>query len=209
MLKIINKYKLGIIGFSIVLSGCSTTDYLKFKAECAKLPDNYINNSLTPEYEKEKSFYAIENDFSVCIDSTRCRILEKKERWDFVEIFLTNNRNAFPQKSGYYKIYRDYKFENCVSQYHSLNNSNSFKNSKGNFCIAAQEIEKPESKIIFKHKIIDNPESSNIIKIKTEVTYKNIKYLYVEKLMFFTPSGSSETCVNKNAPYLIIFNQFN
>lgn len=203
MLKIINKYKLGIIGFSIVLSGCSTTDYLKFKAECAKLPDNYINNSLTPEYEKEKSFSVIEKNSSACAFSQRCTILETNDRWDFVEIYLVHREGLFPETDGFYKMYRDYKFSNCLSNYRGPY-GNSYENKKGSFCIAGLKILKPISsiKLSYKYNIVRNKNSS-VNFITNEVFYKKNLYIKENHLIFNSPMSNSRCEKEKNTSNLI------
>lgn len=207
MLKIINKYKLGIIGFSIVLSGCSTTDYLKFKAECAKLPDNYINNSLTPEYEKENSFYAIEYKQDACAYSPHCTLLQKKEEWDFVEIYLKSDSELFPPVSGYYKIYRDFTFNNCIKNYSGFN-KNSFNNKNGNFCMAANKIEFPKSKLIYKHTENNSSLSKNISFITIEAFLDKKKYISIKNARFSSPSVS-EKCNKSNGFYNAFLNKFN
>lgn len=207
ILKKTNNYKYGIIVFSILLSGCTTTENFKFKTECTKNPNNYLNESLTTEYEKEKKFYAIEDKPDACAYSQRCTILEKEIKWESVQIFLIHKEGLFPNKSGFYEMYRDYSLSKCLSNYRG-SYTNEYINKKGKFCIAANEITKPNSKIIFKYKTFKKNDSRYITKIDTEIIYNNNKYLSVVELLFSTPS-SSDYCASEDKSYYIILNQFN
>lgn len=203
----INKYKIVVIVFLILSSGCTTTDYLKFKTECETLPDNYLNESLNSEYEKEKSFYAVEYRQDVCAYSTRCTLLEKGEKWDFIEIYLKSNGTLFPYNSGYYRIYRNFSFKNCINNYRGFV-ENKFTNKNGSFCISANKIKSPVSRLVYKHTESKSKESRYISFINIEVFLGEKKYLSINDLRF-SPPNTSNTCKKTNTSKNNILSDFN
>lgn len=206
MLKIINKYKLGIIGFSILLSGCSTSEIIEYNSVCNELPDNFIDKKLEKEYNQEKNLYIKDDEVISCSFSYRCEVLKRDSRWDTLEIYLKSAGDFFPYHNGYYQLYRDYKFEKCISKFTPYG-ENRFLNDKGEFCIAYNEIKKPTAKIKFQYetkKLTNNKLTS----IEYKVYVSNKLFLSVHDVLYSTPS-SSQHCVKKDEPFKFILNNFN
>lgn len=203
----INKYKLGIIGFSILLSGCSISEHSEFKQSCSNSKQNYMNNSLVNEYYKEKNVYIKDNQNLPCGYSDKCRLLENRNRWDSIEVFLGKDNYIFPPESGLYKVYRDYSLTKCIVKYHN-GEENIYSNEKGKFCIAAFKLEKPTANIFFDYTQTEKKINQSKIFFSDTSIYVNSQ-LFIKKygLDFASPTYH-DTCGVKDSAYMTIMQDF-
>lgn len=199
----------------LFISGCSVSGMNDIEISCQEYntKPNFYNLSLKKEYDQEKSFYLNETPNNGCKDSYNCKLLARNDRWDFIEIYIKEDKNLFSKKDSYYKIYRDYTLKNCMTkEQYSDFSENLFKNKNGAFCLSAEEIEKPKSKIEFQRKIEDgyykDSSYSNYSKSETNIIVNGNLFLSFKNIAYRDNRGF-HTCKNMDETYIFISKEFN
>lgn len=192
------KLKLLTLSMTLLLiSGCSTTFnnyYGNFKSECRNLPDNYINESHIKEYNKAKSIY-FEDKKKGC---HACTLLSQGERWNDIEVYLLKSERGFPfENEGLYKIYRNYKLNNCIKI--GITDPVFYENNKGKFCLSADKIKERTSMFSYSQqsKTLSETKTSVSTIYITTIKYKN-EYVIKNHGASFNSSSLSDSCEKKD-----------
>lgn len=205
MLNSLFKYKWLFLPIS--LTGCmSSSYYVDYKSECYNLPFNFDSEYFKENYDLEKTVYVLENYLTSSPKSYKYILLGKNDRWENVQINLNNNDGVL--KEGFYSLYRDYKFENCITENKILKH-NAFKNQKGNFCIAAQPIDKITAHVKFINRStgVNKMPLSTISHYNTKVYYKEQLFLETDRIKY-KDTERNEMCRHEDNVYKQILKDF-
>lgn len=212
---------------TVMLTSCSNILNFELNSKCNSYhkQSNFYDSSLYFDYEKEKGFYLIQDKMQGCY--LYCNLLQKNERWDYIEVYLTKKvepiikdahyytsdkiYNTIAEKDAFYRYSRDYTLKKCLSkEQYPIYRDNLFKNSKGDFCITAEEIQFPKAKIKFitKNKKFyisygnyTEGEYKVSINEKTLVSFKYLSYFYLNGSGSCTKDDSESELVLKDFRY--------
>lgn len=180
-----NNYKLLLVFFSILITGCNITPRMEFKKECNKRPENYFDKSLFSSYEKEKSVHILYDERLPCSSSYLCSLIERGDRWESIQMIS--------EKSITYVFYRDYEFKNCIANY-SVWKENRFLGKNGDFCVASKFEKEIKPKLTYSAKItpLYDKNYTKISKIENKIYLNKKLFLSYYMITYSSPSASDQ-----------------